>query len=59
MQQRWLEEAGEGELIEPDKVCYHPYIAMVQTHRLSPCQHVRGEGVAEPFLYAITSTGRF
>ena len=36
-----------------------PYITMVQTHRLSPCQHVRGEGVAEPFLYAITSTGRF
>ena len=24
MQQRWLEEAGEGELIEHDKVCYHP-----------------------------------
>ena len=24
VQQRWLEEAGEGELIGPDKVCYHP-----------------------------------
>ena len=50
MQQRWLEEAGEGELITHDKGCYHALIS---------ARGVRSETLpAQPrSVYRITGTG--